>query len=204
MTSGPGEGGTGVTRAAVAPPRPRRPTVADAERLARRTFMSGRRIDVGALAAELGVNRVTLYRWVGSREDLLVNVLWTLAERSLRAARAEATGQGAERVVQVVVRVLERAISDVGMRAFLRDEGELAMRLLTRADRGFQPRLVAAVAEDLQREVDAGTLTLDAELGEVAFVVVRIVETYTYLDLLTGEQPDARRAEPILRMLLRP
>ena len=26
---------------------------------------------------------------------------------------------------------------------------------------------------------------------------------YIYLDLITGEQPDARRAEPLLKMLLR-
>jgi hypothetical protein len=34
-------------------------------------------------------------------------------------------------------------------------------------------------------------------------VIVRLIESYTYLDLITGEPPDARRGEPILRMLLR-
>jgi hypothetical protein len=32
---------------------------------------------------------------------------------------------------------------------------------------------------------------------------VRLVESYTYLDLITGEQPRPGRVAPILRMLLR-
>jgi tetracycline repressor-like protein len=46
-------------------------------------------------------------------------------------------------------------------------------------------------------------LELPVELREVAYVIVRLIESYTYLDLITGEQPDARRAEPVLRLLLR-
>jgi AcrR family transcriptional regulator len=52
-----------------------------------------------ALARELGVNRVTLYRWVGSREQLLVAVIWSLAERTLENLDARTRAIGAERVV---------------------------------------------------------------------------------------------------------
>ncbi len=183
--------------------RPTRPTADDAYRCARTAFLSGRRVDMGGVSSALGVNRATLYRWVGSREDLLLQVLWTLAERVLTEARSSTDAVGAERVVQVVSRFLELVLDHPGMQAFLRDEGELAMRLLTRADRGFQPRLVAAVQELLEQEVAAGRLRLEADVHEVAFVVVRLIETYTYLDLLTGETPDPHRAVPILRMLLR-
>jgi hypothetical protein len=40
-------------------------------------------------------------------------------------------------------------------------------------------------------------------MHELAYVIVRVIESYTYLDLITGEEPDAKRAEPILRALLR-
>jgi hypothetical protein len=56
----------------------------DALRLARRRFLRGQRVDMGAIALELGVNRVTLYRWVGSRERLLVEVVWSLADTTLQ------------------------------------------------------------------------------------------------------------------------
>ena len=97
---------------------------------------------MSAMAAELDVNRVTLYRWVGSREALLVEIVWGLAERTLAAVEAETGGLGPERVVAVVTRFTEVVIANPGMQRWLAEEGELAMRLLTRSDRGFQPRLI--------------------------------------------------------------
>jgi AcrR family transcriptional regulator len=180
-----------------------RPTAEDAFRLARRKFLGAERIDMSALAAELGVNRVTLYRWVGSRNKLLVEVVWSVGQRTLEKVNAGVRARGAERVVQVVTRFLDAVITNAGMRRWLADEGELAMRLLTRHDTDFQPRLIAAIEELLHEEADAERLSLPVDLHEVAYVIVRLIESYTYLDLITGEEPDARRAEPVLRMLLR-
>jgi AcrR family transcriptional regulator len=176
-----------------------RPTATDAIRLARRRWLGGERVDMSAMAAELDVNRVTLYRWVGSREALLVEIVWALAERTLAAVEAGTGGRGAERVVAVVTRFTEVVIASRGMQRWLAEEGELAMRLLTRSDRGFQPRLIGYVETLLERE----RVELDADRREVAYVIVRVIESYTYIDLILGERPDARRAEPILRLLLR-
>ena len=156
-----------------------------------------------AIADELGINRVTLYRWVGSRDALLVEVLWSLADRVLTWADEQSGGAvGGERIVDVITRFLNRVIIDRGMQRFLGDEGELAMRLLTRVDHDFQRRLTRAIHELLAAEADAGHLHLSADLNEVAFALVRIIESYTYLDLILGEKPEAARAEPILRLLL--
>ena len=111
--------------------------------------------------------------------------------------------RGAGRVVRVVARFLDDVITNEGMRRWLAEEGELAMRLLTRHDTDFQPRLIAAIEVMLAEESSAGHLDLPVELHEVAYVIVRLIESYTYLDLITGEQPDAARAEPILQLLLR-
>jgi AcrR family transcriptional regulator len=181
---------------------PRRPTAIDAFKLARRRFLAGERIDMSALADELGVNRVTLYRWVGSREQLLVEIIWSLGSRTLETVDERVTASGGERVVLVVTGFLDEVISSTGMRHWLADEGELAMRLLTRSDMGFQTRLIEAVDAILREEADAGRLDLPVDLGEVAYVIVRLIESYTYLDLIRGEEPDAKRAEPVLRMLL--
>lgn len=180
-----------------------RPTADDAFKLARRKFLGAERIDMTALAGELGVNRVTLYRWVGSRNRLLVEVVWSVAQRTLERVDASVKARGAERVVQVVTRFLDAVITSDGMRRWLAEEGELAMRLLTRHDTGFQPRLIDWIHSLLVEESDAGRLDLPADLHEVSYVIVRLIESYTYLDLITGEVPDARRAEPILRLLLR-
>ena len=175
----------------------------DAFQLAREKFLAGERIDMSALAAELGVNRVTLYRWVGSRERLLVEVLWSLATTALERERARASNRGAERIVQIVGGLIRATLANPGMSRFLADEGDLAMRLLTRQDHVFQPRLIDAVEGMLAEEVGRGALELPADLRDVAFTIVRIVESYVYLDRITGEEPDADRAESIIRLLLR-
>lgn len=194
---------TRLQRELADPGAARRPTALDAFRLARRRFQAAERLDMSALADELGVNRVTLYRWVGSRNQLLVEVVWSLGERTLEQVDGRVRSKGAERIVQVVTRFLDAVITNEGMRRWLADEGELAMRLLTRHDTGFQPRLIEWVHGLLEQETEAGRLDLPADLHEVAYVIVRLIESYTYLDLITGEDPDARRAEPILRLLLR-
>jgi AcrR family transcriptional regulator len=172
------------------------PTSAEALALARRRFLAPGRIDVSALADELGVNRVTLYRWFGSRDRLLVEVVWSLARDTLDDIEARVEATGAERVVAVVVEFLDAVIASAGMQRWLEDEGEHAMRLLTRAEPGFQPRLIAAV------EALLDGLELPVEHHELAYVIVRLIESYAYMDLITGERPSAARAEPILRMLL--
>jgi AcrR family transcriptional regulator len=181
----------------------RRRTGLDAFLTARRTFLAAERVDMSALAERVGVNRVTLYRWVGSREQLLVEVIWSLAERTLENLRAEMDDEGGERIVQVITRFIDQVLKNPGMSRFLADEGELAMRILTWTDMGFQPRLIADCQVMLEQEFARGTLDLSPELHQdVAYTIVRIVESYVYLDRITGEEPDARRAERVLRLLL--
>lgn len=154
---------------------------------------------MSALSLELGVNRVTLYRWVGSREKLLVEVIWSLADRTFKDEVKRSRRSGADKVVAVVGRFIAATLSNPGFAHFLADEGELAMRLLTRRDMDFQPRLIASVESLLESE----GLAFPAPLHDVAYTMVRIIESYIYLDLITGEEPDAKRAESVLRLLLR-
>jgi AcrR family transcriptional regulator len=171
----------------------RSPAALDAFLAARRRFVDGERLDMTSLAAELGVNRVTLYRWVGSREQLLVEVVWSLARRTLDDLIA-AHPRAADRQVRILMGFLEATLSHPGMQRWLKEEGESAMRLLTRHDTDFQPRLIAAVEALIDPD--------DPDRHEVAYALVRVIESYTYLDLITGERPEAGRAEPIFRRLL--
>ncbi len=113
--------------------------------LARRHFLRGERLDMSALALELGGNRVTLYRWYGSRDRLLVEVVWSLAADTLRDLSVRTLARGSEQVVAMVTGFLQAVISNPGMQSWLAEDGEHAMRILTRHDTDFQPRLIAAV-----------------------------------------------------------
>src|ERR1700685_4520466 len=120
----------------------RRATALDAFALAKRRFLDGHGVDMGALSRELGVNRATLYRWVGTREQLLVEILWSLAERTLadELKRVEAEDSAANRAAPLLSSFVRICLSNPGLRKLQGDEEELAFRLLTLAPHGFHPR----------------------------------------------------------------
>jgi AcrR family transcriptional regulator len=175
----------------------------DAFALARQRFLAGERVEMGAIAEELGLNRVTVYRWVGSREQLLVEVLWSMAEPTLNYERGRVTRTGNERVIRILTNFIVAVLSNKGMARFVSEEGELAIRLMTRPEAGFQPRLIAWVRDLLDEESSAGRLDLPGELDDCAYGIVRVLESYISLDLIQGVQPDAQRAEHVFRLILR-
>jgi AcrR family transcriptional regulator len=189
-----------------------RPTALDAFRRARRTFLAGQRVDMGRLADDLGVNRATLYRWVGSREQLLVEILWSLSHRTFEKLLADSAMSGPRqppqpersRSASVLDAWLHAVIGNAGMRAFVQGEGELALRLLTTRVTDYQSRLRGFVGVLIAEDLDAGRMRTEIPLEDLTYVVVRIIESYVYLSLITGEEPDADRASRVLHALLPP
>jgi AcrR family transcriptional regulator len=173
-------------------------------RLARRRFNAGQRLEMSALARELGVNRTTLFRWVGSRERLLVEAIWSMAARAFDLARSAAPADAPDRAVRVVAGFVDLTLAHAGFRQLLAADIDLAMRLLTHRAAGFQPRLLQAVEDLLREETQAGRLDVPMDPHELAYLVVRLIESYTYLNVLMGEEPEAARAEAALRLLLAP
>jgi AcrR family transcriptional regulator len=172
-------------------------------RQARKAFMAGDRIDVQKLAAALGVDRTTLFRWVGNRDQLLASVLISLADPTLRNAAEAAQGTGAERIGGVMRRFSQSLIDAPYYRAFLRAETQRALRLITTKDGPIQLHVVAAVERLLEQERDRGHLSPSMPLGDLAYLVVRIAESFIYADLITGCEPDAAKVELAVTALLR-
>lgn len=188
---------------------------ADARRafdLARETFVAGRRLDMGLLAASLGVDRTSVFRWVGNRDALLTEVLWSLAVPTLvQADRATASEQGAERVADLLTRFAGDLITAPYFRDFLTREPARALRLLTTKASPIQHRFLAT-CEWLVR-THLGDTPFDTRGGtdggsgidpaSLAYLLVRVSESFTYADLITGETPEADRAAVAFRHLLR-
>ena len=182
-----------------------RPTALDAFRQARRTFLGGDRVDMQALARSLGVDRATLYRWVGSREQLLTEILWSLIEPTIRKLRTEAGGSaaaGQSPAAAVITGTVRHVIASPGMRRFLDREGELALRLLTTRATDFETRLTSLVGELVDQEASAGRLAAAVPQEDLPYVLVRIMESYIYLGLITGQHPDPDRADRVISALL--
>src|SRR4051812_38490496 len=118
-------------------PRRGRPSAASREDVlnaALQLYLRGRRIDVRALAADLGVGRTTIYRWFGTREELVGVVVALAAEQVLERIDAAVKGRGAERLLEIFDR-FNRALADApALRAFLEQERETALRIITSSE----------------------------------------------------------------------
>src|SRR3954470_19952260 len=145
---------TTALEGAVAGERPRRVTPSDALRAARRQWLAEQRIDMGALATELGISRATLYNWVGDRDRLIGEVLWSFASESIARSREQATGSGPAYIADVIERYLTALAGFEPNRRFIARDPELALRVLTGSRTSFQQRLIDATAALIREQVE--------------------------------------------------
>ena len=180
----------------------RRPTPVDALDAARRRWLAGERIDMGALARELGISRATLYTWVGSRERLIGEVLWSFAEAGLTQARERAKGKGGDYVVDVFSRFIHANATFQPLHRFIEQDAELALRILTSKNSPVQGRMVAATREILTEQIEAGALSPRLDVDTLAYTVIRVAESFLYSDVIAGSEPDVDQAVEVVRVLL--
>ncbi|XVV00129.1 QsdR family transcriptional regulator [Actinosynnema sp. CA-248983] len=160
-----------------------------------RFFVRHGSIDMAGLATGLAVSRATLYRVAHSRDGLLADALWLLADRLLDRARRQRTDGGVDGVLQVTWDFVAQLDSAAPFRRFLCREPATAARVLLH---DVHRRAVAA-----QRDILRGLKPWPpGELDQAAFLYVRVVESVLYAELLGGTPLDRRLAERVARSLL--
>src|SRR6266567_475012 len=177
-------------------------TRADLLHAARHRFLRSERGDMNELARELGIGRATLYRWVGSRDRLLGEVLWSLAELGLAQARIEAKGRGAAWVLAVYSGFGDLIIDLEPLRHFVKSEPECALRVMTSKASPLQRRVVNTFCDVLVEARERRGLRLRLDPETLAFAMVRIAESFLWTDLITGETPDLTKAREVTKVLL--
>jgi AcrR family transcriptional regulator len=183
-----------------------KPTPLDAFTLAVDSFNQGRRIDIQALAAELGVSRVTLHRWVGTRDALLTEVLWHLTAQAIdqELRRLQRSRRRGPRVPTLMSRLAERVVHNRGVRQMQANELEVLTRLTTSDASSYQRRLITRLTALLDEDRAAGHLVATIPTGDLAYATVRLTEAFVHTPAITGNQPTPERIEPILHALLDP
>lgn len=185
--------------------RPGRPAAATREAalaLARRRFLAGERIDVQAIARELGLARATMHRWFRTRELLLGELLGELGEERLTELRRRVGGHGAGALLDSFDAFNRDLASGAGLRALLVSEPELAMRVLTSPQGVVQPRMTAVVQRLIEEEVRAGFRpALAPDL--LAYAIVRLAEAFLYRDVSAGVAGETGRLRELEAALLR-
>jgi AcrR family transcriptional regulator len=187
-------------------PRRGRPSAASREDVlnaALQLYLRGRRIDVRALAADLGVGRTTIYRWFGTREELVGTVVALAAEQVLERIDAAVKGRGAERLLEIFDR-FNRALADApALRSFLEQEHETALRIITSSEGSVTPRMVERIGDIIAREVGDGGYEPPVEIETLAFAIVRLAEAFIFNDVRAGIRGDVDRLRAIEAALLR-
>lgn len=170
---------------------------------ARKYWLEGKRISIGDLAREVGVSRVTLYRWVGSKERLIEEVLWSFAKPTFDKAIKETPGTGVEHIVGAYRRFMTDLSNFEAMRRFILQNPTAAIRIQTNKDpQSAHSRLIAATAAHLAEQVSRG-LQLPAPGQELAEMIVYTNGALLYSAIIGDRAPAAiEQACVITRMLL--
>jgi AcrR family transcriptional regulator len=185
--------------------RPGRPAAAsreDALALGADRFLAGERVDVKAIAQELGLARATMHRWFGTRDAFIGVVLASLAEQRLDAIRRHTPGVGARALLDTFDRFNRELATTRGLRALLAQEQERALRILTSSGGIAQPRMVAAVERLIRAEIEAGAFAPAVAPESLAYAIVRLAEAFLYNDAIVGMRGDTERLREVLAALL--
>jgi AcrR family transcriptional regulator len=179
-----------------------RATPLDALRAARRMWLAEQRIDMGGLATALGISRATLYHWVGDRERLTAEVIWSMAERTIADGREQARGSGADYLSDVIGHYLAVTAQFEPTRRFIERDPEFALRVLTSRQTPFQSRLTDTVRGLIEEQVKVASYEPPLDPETLSYVLVRIGESFIFNDLITGSDPDLEKAVQASRVLL--
>jgi AcrR family transcriptional regulator len=196
--------GTPLSRALNGTDEPKGPTPMDAYRLARRGFLASERLDMTTLAEQLGISRVTLYRWVGNRAALLGEVLAELAIRTARAERSRIDVTGADAIAHTATYLVQTLMAFEPMQDLLRTEPDFALRVLTTAEGPTAARITEYWAQEIEAEIAAGNFSPALSAADLAYLIVRLSESFVYKEVLAGEAADPALAARVFRMVLQP
>jgi AcrR family transcriptional regulator len=168
---------------------------------ATRIYLRGETLDMSALAADLGIGRATLYRWVGNREDLLASVLAEGTELTFRAAIKGANGQGVALIIDCLRRFMNSVLTTPALKALTAREPMLFLRLATMPG-AIEGRAVQLVGELLAQEEATGRIQLMLPAPVMAQAIIRICDSHLYAHLLGRKEPEIEMALQLVDRLL--
>jgi AcrR family transcriptional regulator len=184
---------------------PGRPPAASREEVlaaAMHRYLRGQRVDIRAIAGELGLGRATIYRWFGSREKLIGEVLFAAAKPLLDDARASARRRGGAGLLDTFDR-FNRSLADApALRHFVEAERDAALRIITSGAGTLQPRMVASIAELIEDEIEAGRYEPPVETSTLAYAIVKLAEAFLFSDAAAGMRGDVDRLRDVEAALL--
>jgi AcrR family transcriptional regulator len=182
--------------------RPATASREDVVAAARAQFIVGERVDLTIVARDLGLGRATIYRWFGSRERLVSEVIANESEVLINRHRREVRRHGGRGLLEVFDRVNRSLARSMPLRRFVEQEGAAALRLLTSSTGAVQSRGVALITAMIDAEVTAGRYEPPADPETLAYAIVKLCEAFLYNDAAFGIRGDHERLREVEAALL--
>ena len=120
-------------------------------RAARRQYLDGQRVDLTVLARQLGLGRATIYRWFGSRDRLVGEIIADELEALVDVTRRGVRRRGVDGLLEVFDRINRSLAHSAALGRYLERENAAAMRVLTCSTGAVQTRAVSCVANLITR-----------------------------------------------------
>jgi AcrR family transcriptional regulator len=171
----------------------------DAMKLAREHYLACERVDMQSLAAELGIGRTTLYRWVGDRESLISGMLSAMVIEVLAESAGEAEGDGLERVIDGMKRFTVTSAGFKPLRHLVRTEPELGLRVMMAPGSAVSVAIRDALSHQLKETRPEWS---GEKAEELADVITQIGMVYVWVNVANDSEPDIERASRAMRMLV--
>lgn len=179
----------------------KRPTPHDALAMAQEQWLRDQRINMNELAQSLGVNRATLFRWIGNRDIFHAEVIWSLVEPVYEEIRRTTPGEGIDYVCDVLDNIFRLLVESEHLRAYLQADPLFALRILTSKDSPIQDRTISLIASMLEEQIRSGKLQPPFPVDTLAYLLVRLIESFLYGEVISGRQPDWAAAMKAIRLL---
>jgi AcrR family transcriptional regulator len=177
----------------------RRATAEDALDFAQAAFVSGDRIDMGALAEQLSIGRTTLHRWFGTREQLLERVIVRLTHEFGAHAQTDLTSDGLDGVLEFIDRMIASTVGFAPARAFVIREPQPALRILIAEHGAVQAAIVEEILSVAARLTVAEAIP---DLHNRVKLAVQVGTTLQWSTFAIGDEPDPERLLDVVRMLI--
>ena len=176
---------------------PRASQVVDAACL---QFEMCQRVDLVELAQICEVNRATLYRWFGSRDALLAEVLWRLSMRIIHSVIKGIPGTSLSGLMLNIQGYLKIVSTHKGQTHFVKNEPEVAARVLFTGEYSIRNRLINILLVYLPRY--RAFKEGDPQVKTLAVAIVRLGETFLYGDRLGDTEPQLEEYFKIIALLM--
>lgn len=188
--------------AALANPNLPQVTPLDAFRLARKYWLAGKRLSICELAKDLGISRGKLYHWVGNKEWLLDEIIWSVTKPTFERAIRETPGQGIDHIVDVYRYFINAVLTFKPLQQFVNHDPPYALRILSTDAKQARTRLVKEAATHIKKQALKGYIELSAPAETLAEMIIHTNEALVYHDILSGRSPAIDQACTITRLIL--